>query len=71
MTAAWAAPRFTAFRKNPSIRRQDRLGDLLQLKYHTINDAAEQLGGVPEIRDTFIGFQQYLYERAGEAANVN
>jgi hypothetical protein len=31
------------------------------LKYHTVNDAAEQLGGVPVIRDTFIEFQQYLY----------
>jgi type I restriction enzyme R subunit len=42
---------------------QEKLGDLLQLKYHTINDAAHQLGGVPVIRDTFIGFQRYLYEQ--------
>jgi type I restriction enzyme, R subunit len=41
---------------------QEKLGDLLQLKYHTVTDAAEQLGGVGAIRDTFIGFQQYLYE---------
>jgi len=41
---------------------QEKLGDLLQLKYHTVTDAAEQLGGVSAIRDTFIGFQQYLYE---------
>jgi len=40
----------------------EKLGDLLQLKYHTVTDAAEQLGGVSAIRDTFIGFQQYLYE---------
>ena len=40
---------------------QEKLGHLLELKYHTIDDAAEQLGGVPKIRDTFLGFQQYLY----------
>ncbi len=41
---------------------QEKLGDLLQLKYHTVTDAADQLGSVAAIRDTFIGFQQYLYE---------
>ena len=41
---------------------QGKLGNLLELKYHTVSDAAEQLGGVPAIRDTFIGFQKYLYE---------
>jgi type I restriction enzyme R subunit len=41
---------------------QEKLGDLLQLKYHTVVDAADQLGGVPVIRDTFIEFQQYLYD---------
>jgi type I restriction enzyme R subunit len=41
---------------------QGKLGDLLALKYHTVSDAAAQLGGVPVIRDTFIGFQRYLYE---------
>jgi type I restriction enzyme, R subunit len=41
---------------------QEKLGNLLELKYHTIDDAAAQLGGVPTIRDTFIGFQQYLYQ---------
>lgn len=40
---------------------QAKLGNLLELKYHTVSDAAEQLGGVPVIRDTFVGFQQYLY----------
>jgi type I restriction enzyme R subunit len=44
---------------------QEKLGDLLQLKYHTVDDAALQLGDVATIRDTFVGFQQYLYsERA-------
>ncbi|TAI60875.1 EcoAI/FtnUII family type I restriction enzme subunit R [Bradyrhizobium sp. Leo170] len=40
---------------------QDKLGVLLQLKYHTIDDAASQLGGLAMIRDTFLGFQQHLY----------
>jgi type I restriction enzyme, R subunit len=41
---------------------QDKLGDLLQLKYHTVSDAVEKLGDVPAIRGTFIEFQRYLYE---------
>ncbi|MFY9893960.1 MAG: hypothetical protein WAK63_07470 [Xanthobacteraceae bacterium] len=41
---------------------QDKLADLLQLKYHSVPDAIDQLGEVPRIRDTFIGFQRYLYE---------
>ena len=44
---------------------QEKLGKLLELKYHNINDAAAALGGVPIIRDTFVGFQRYLYERRG------
>ena len=43
---------------------QEKLGSLLELKYHSVPDAADQLGGVPMIRDTFIGFQRYLYEHA-------
>lgn len=41
---------------------QEKLGNLLALKYHTVSDAAEQLGGTSMIRDTFVGFQRYLYE---------
>src|SRR5262249_48857849 len=37
---------------------QEKLGQLLELKYHTVGEAAEQLGGLPVIRDTFIGFQR-------------
>jgi type I restriction enzyme R subunit len=44
---------------------QEKLASLLQLKYHSVADAADRLGGVPVIRDTFIGFQQYLYEESG------
>jgi type I restriction enzyme R subunit len=41
---------------------QGKLPDLLELKYKAISDAAEQLGGVPRIRDAFVGFQKHLYE---------
>ena len=41
---------------------QDKLANLVELKYHTIANAADELGGVPVIRDAFIGFQQYLYD---------
>lgn len=40
---------------------QEKLPALLELKYHAISDAAEKLGGVPKIRDLFIGFQGHLY----------
>jgi type I restriction enzyme R subunit len=40
-----------------------KLPDLLQLKYHAIADAADELGGVARIREAFIGFQRHLYER--------
>ena len=40
---------------------QDKLGSLITLKYHTVNEAAETLGGVQAIRDTFVGFQKFLY----------
>ncbi|MGJ5642882.1 EcoAI/FtnUII family type I restriction enzme subunit R [Formosa sp. S-31] len=39
----------------------DKLGDLLILKYQGIADAKQQLGDIPLIRNTFIGFQEYLY----------
>ncbi|MCP5382031.1 MAG: DEAD/DEAH box helicase family protein [Kordiimonadaceae bacterium] len=41
---------------------QEKLPDLLELKYNSTAEAAAQLGGVAKIRDTFIGFQKYLYE---------
>jgi type I restriction enzyme R subunit len=44
---------------------QEKLASLLQLKYHSVADASDQLGGVPVIKDTFIGFQRYLYEEPG------
>ena len=41
---------------------EDKLPDLLELKYQAVNDAATELGGVTVIREAFIGFQQYLYK---------
>jgi type I restriction enzyme R subunit len=40
---------------------QEKLPDLLELKYHTVGDAVEELGRVSEIREVFIGFQEQLY----------
>lgn len=41
---------------------QDKLGALIALKYGSAHEAVETLGAVPVIRDTFVGFQRYLYE---------
>ena len=43
---------------------QEKLPDLLTLKYQALSDAEEILGGVDNIRSTFIDFQKYLYEEA-------
>ena len=45
---------------------EDKLPSLLELKYQSLTDATEELGGVDKIRDTFISFQKYLYR--GKAA---
>jgi len=42
------------------------LPNLIELKYHSMTDAAEALGGVDEIRNLFFNFQQHLYERQEE-----
>jgi type I restriction enzyme R subunit len=39
-----------------------KLPDLLKLKYKAIADAKRELGDAKSIRDTFIGFQQHLYQ---------
>ena len=41
---------------------QEKLPNLLTLKYQAIRDAEEILGGVESILSTFINFQKYLYE---------
>jgi type I restriction enzyme, R subunit len=43
---------------------QEKLRDLLELKYHSLSDAIEELGDAGEIRSLFIGFQKYLYQGA-------
>jgi type I restriction enzyme R subunit len=42
---------------------QEKLPGLLELKYHAINDAADKLGTVSKIRELFIDFQKYLYQK--------
>jgi len=39
-----------------------RLKDLLLSQYSAIEDAKNKIGDIKTIRDTFIGFQKYLYE---------
>jgi len=39
-----------------------KMRSLVELKYDTISDAAEVFGSPMVIRETFIGFQKYLYE---------
>ena len=41
---------------------QDKLPSLLELKYQSITDASQALGGVETIRNTFVEFQKYLYQ---------
>ena len=40
---------------------RDKLPGFLKAKYYNISDSADELGGIPKIRDAFIGFQQHLY----------
>jgi type I restriction enzyme R subunit len=39
----------------------DKLSELLELKYFQIADAKKELGSIANIRESFIGFQPYLY----------
>ncbi|MFC1734781.1 EcoAI/FtnUII family type I restriction enzme subunit R [Candidatus Hydrogenedentota bacterium] len=42
---------------------QDKLPQLLELKYHAVADAVEELGEPTVIAEIFTDFQQFLYER--------
>lgn len=42
---------------------ESKLPNLIELKYNSIADAKNELGEVKSIRDTFIGFQEYLYQK--------
>ena len=39
-----------------------KIQSLVTLKYNTISDAAAVLGSPKAIRETFVGFQKYLYQ---------
>jgi type I restriction enzyme R subunit len=39
-----------------------KMRTLIELKYNTISDAAAEFGSPAAIRETFVGFQKYLYE---------
>lgn len=48
----------------------NKLSPLLRLRYNNaISDAFSELGQPEQVRRVFIGFQRYLYERAGTLAN--
>jgi type I restriction enzyme R subunit len=40
---------------------QEKLPALLLLKYKALPDATKQLGDIGRIRETFVGFQRFLY----------
>jgi type I restriction enzyme, R subunit len=40
----------------------EKLPQLLELKYQALADAKRELGAISSIRETFIGFQEYLYD---------
>ena len=40
---------------------EEKLPDLLKIKYQAISDATGLLGGVDRIRSMFINFQKYLF----------
>ena len=42
---------------------QEKLPDLLKLKYRAISDAQEELGSLEDIKSTFVEFQKHLYRR--------
>jgi type I restriction enzyme R subunit len=46
---------------------EEKLGQLLELKYHGIREAAAALGNVRSIRQVFLGFQPYLYASENRA----
>jgi type I restriction enzyme R subunit len=46
----------------------EKLSPLLILKYKAIADAKRELGGIPEIRNAFVGFQQHLYGQTVQSA---
>ncbi|MDC6480769.1 DEAD/DEAH box helicase family protein [Flavobacteriaceae bacterium] len=50
-------------KKGVSELSDDKLKPLIELKYNTIADAKKVLGSPAAIRETFIGFQKFLYNK--------
>lgn len=48
-----------------------RLKDLLIVKYNALDDTKKSIGEIKTIRETFIGFQKYLYEDFGNNSDYN
>jgi type I restriction enzyme R subunit len=46
---------------------QEKLPALLLLKYKALPDATKQLGDIGRIKETFVGFQQWLYSSSAAA----
>ena len=44
----------------------NKMRSLIEFKYNTISDATSVLGSPAVIRETFIGFQKYLYQDVDE-----
>lgn len=49
---------------------QDKLPDLLRLKYRAIADAQDKLGSLDDIRNTFVKFQKYLYQNGSQSQQL-
>jgi type I restriction enzyme R subunit len=45
-----------------SVLDDQQLPTLIDIKYHTIRDAAKEIGTPDNIRELFVGFQKHLYE---------
>ena len=50
-------------KKGVSELSDDKLKPLVELKYNTIADAKKVLGSPSTIRETFVGFQKFLYQK--------
>jgi type I restriction enzyme R subunit len=49
---------------------QEKLPDLLRLKYRAITDAQDELGSLEDIKNTFMQFQKYLYQNGSYAQQL-
>lgn len=49
---------------------QEKLPDLLRLKYRAIADAQDELGSLEDIKNTFVQFQKYLYQNGSHSQQL-